>query len=241
MTSRMSKERQAATSSNSLEEIKDLLSAKSSELGTRLASLEQKLDNVTKDIHLKLNAVETTAQEASTYARENREDIHQLDIQVENLKNRSLRKTLVFRNIKKQQSEKTWNNTKMVLTNEISKHMQDFSKEEIIKNIERAHRMTTANRNPSSTAPPFLVAKIANWDMSEKIKSAIIKANQEGKSAVFVSQMYSKSLTERRNAALNYQAGLKEQDPSIQDYVKFPATLMVKSTGERKYSLEKEF
>ena len=52
--------------------------------------------------------------------------------------------------------------------------------------------------------------------MSEKIKSAIIKANEEGKSAVFVSQMCSKSLTERRNAALKYRTELREQDPSIQ-------------------------
>ena len=75
MASRKAKEQQAATSSNGLKEIKDLLNAKFSELGTRLRSLEEKLDNVTKDIHLKLNAVETTAQEASTYARENREYI----------------------------------------------------------------------------------------------------------------------------------------------------------------------
>ena len=77
--------------------------------------------------------------------------------------------------------------------------------------------------------------------MSEKIKSVIIKANQEGKSPVFVSQMYLKSLTEIRNAALKYRADLKEQDPSIQGYVKFSAILMIKRTGERKYSLEKEF
>ena len=135
-----------------------------------------------------------------------------------------------------------WDDTKIVLANEISKNTQDFSEEEIIRYIERAYRVTTANRNPSATsAPPFLVTKIKNWNMSEKIKSAIIKANQEGKSAVFVSQMYSKSLTERRNATLKYQADLKEQDPSIQAYVKFPAILMIKHTGERKYSLEKEF
>ena len=72
----------------------------------------------------------------------------------------------------------------MVLANEISKNMQDFT---------RAHWVTIANRNPSATsAPPFLVAKITYWDMSEKNKSAIIKANHDGKSAVFVSQMYSK-------------------------------------------------
>ena len=77
--------------------------------------------------------------------------------------------------------------------------------------------------------------------MLEKLKSAIIKTNQEGKSVSFVSQTYSKSLTERRNATLKYRADLKEQDPSIQGYVKFPAILMIKHTGEGKYSLEKEF
>ena len=130
----------------------------------------------------------------------------------------------------------------MVLADEISKNMQDFSKEYIIKNIERAHWVTTANIYPSATsAPPFLVVKITNRNVSQKIESAIIKANQEGKSAVFVSQMYSKSLTERGNAALKYKTDLKENDRSIQVYVNFPATLMIKRTGERKCSLEKEF
>ena len=59
--------------------------------------------------------------------------INQLEVEVEDLKNRSLRKTLVFRNIKKQRSEKAWDDTKMVLANEISKIMQDFLKEEIIR------------------------------------------------------------------------------------------------------------
>ena len=62
----------------------------------------------------------------------------------------------------------------MVLANKISKNMQDFSKEKIIKNIELAHWVTSANRNPSTTpGPSFLVAKMTNWDMSDKITSAI--------------------------------------------------------------------
>ena len=119
--------------------------------------------------------------------------------------------------------------------------MPDFLKEEIIKNIERAHRVTTANRTPSATsAPPFLVAKITNWDMSEKINSAIVKANQEDKSTVFVLQMYSKSPTKRGNAVLKYPADLKELHLPIQGNVRFPAIILIKRTRERKYSLEKE-
>ena len=123
----------------------------------------------------------------------------------------------------------------MMLANEISKNMQDFSKEEIIKNIERAHRVTTANRNPSATsAPPFLVAKITVGTCRKKLNLSLLRLTRKGKSAVFVSQMYSKSLTERRNAALKYRADLKEQDPSIQGYVKFPAKLMIKHYWRKK-------
>ena len=59
--------------------------------------------------------------------------------------------------------------------------MQDFSKEEIIRNIEQAHWVTTAGRrNPSATsAPPFLVAKITNWDMLEKINLPLLKLTRK--------------------------------------------------------------
>ena len=62
-----------------------MLDTKFSELGTRLTSLGDKLNSVTKDIHLKLNAVETTAQEASTCAQENREEIEALNFRLAEL------------------------------------------------------------------------------------------------------------------------------------------------------------
>ena len=48
MASTRAKELQAATNNNSLEDIKDLLNTKFNELGTRLTSLEEKLDSVIK-------------------------------------------------------------------------------------------------------------------------------------------------------------------------------------------------
>ena len=51
----------------------------------------------------------------------------------------------------------------MVLTNEIAKYMEDFSKQEIIKNIERTHCVTPSNKNTSATSvPPSRIAKITN-------------------------------------------------------------------------------
>ena len=94
MASRKAKEQQAATSSNSLEEIKDLLNGTFSELRTRLTSLEEKLNNVAKDIQLKLNAVETAAQEASTHVRENREEIEGLKFRLVEL-NETMRQLVI--------------------------------------------------------------------------------------------------------------------------------------------------
>ena len=85
MASRKVKEQQPASNSKSFKEIKDLLNAKFSELGTRLTSLEEKLYSVKKDIHLKLNTIKTTAQEASTHARENREEIEGLKFRLAEL------------------------------------------------------------------------------------------------------------------------------------------------------------
>ena len=85
----------------------------------------------------------------------------------------------------------------------------------------------------SNNAPPYLVAKITNWEFSERIKSAFIVENQNGNSRVFVTQMYKQLLTLKRNEAHQHWHELKEVDPSIQGYVRYPATLMIKIAGER--------
>ena len=135
----------------------------------------------------------------------------ELESEIEELKNRSLRKTLIFKNIKHQANKNSWCDTKKVLIDEISKVLTEASKVEIATNIERAHQVqsseTTGKR--SNNTPPYLAAKIANWKFSERIKSAFIVENQNGNSRVFVSQMYSKSLILRQNQTLKDQYELK--------------------------------
>ena len=155
-----------------------------------------------------------------------------------------MRKTLIFKNIKHQVNENSWSDTNKVLIDEISKVLTEASKEEIAANIERAHRVQNNSGTSdkwSNNTPPYLVAKIANWEFSKRIKSSFIVKNQNGNSWVFVSQMYSKSLSLRWNQALKHQYELKEGDPSIQGYVRYPATLMIKRAGKRKYRVEKEY
>ena len=128
------------------------------------------------------------------------ETISELESEIQELKNRSLRKTLIFKNIKHQVNKNSWSDTKKVLIDGISKVLTESSKKETATNIERAHRVQNYSETigkQSNNTPPYLVAKIANWKLSERIKSAFIVKNKNGNSRVFVSQMYSKSLTLR--------------------------------------------
>ena len=254
----------SSSNNTSLDEIKALLNGKFAEFSEKLASIEEKFDKTTKEIYLKLDKIEKDTEESRIKSSKNTDEIEglkfqisdqneqisrqnetisELESEIEELKNRSLRKTLIFKNSKHQVNENSWSDTKNVLIDEISKVLTEASREEIATNIERAHRVqnNSETRNRSNNTPPYLVAKVANWEFSERIKAAFMVKNQNGNSRVFVSQMYSKSLTLRRNQALKHRYELKEGDPSIQGYVRYPATLMIKRAGERKYRVEKEY
>ena len=101
---------------------------------------------------------------------------------MEELKNRFLRKTLIFKNIKYHQAdESSWSDTKLVLIDQISTVLPETTKEEISKNIERAHRVHSKGTS-SNGSPPYLAVKMVKWKISEKVKSAFIHENQNGRS-----------------------------------------------------------
>ena len=213
-----------------LDDIKAVINGRFDEFSEKLDSIEKKFDKTTKEIYLKLEIWNTEASRMKTSKNSNEtkglnfqisdqnkqiskqsETKRELESEIEELKNRSLRKTLIFKNIKHQASKNSWCDTKKVLIDEISKVLTEASKVEIATNIERAHQVqsseTTGKR--SNNTPPYLAAKIANWEFSERIKSAFIVENQNGNSRVFVSQMYSKSLILRQNQTLKDQYELK--------------------------------
>ena len=148
---------------------------------------------------------------------------------------------MIFKNIKYQKAnENSLSDTKSVLIDQISRALPETTKKEISNNTERAHRVHSKGTSPNGS-PPYLVEKMVNWEFSEKVKSAFVQENQKCRSRVFDSQMYSKSLTLRRNQALKDRHENKEEDPSIQGYIRYPATLIIKRPDEKKYKVEKEF
>ena len=153
---------------------------------------EQFID-VIKDIEQKANSAFRLASSNSEVIAENTERIssQQFDYQslveriealetknkeltdeLEDSKNRSMRKTLVFRNIRQPQQRESWDQTKQTLANEILNLMPELNKDFIISKIERAH---IAKRNNYGTILP-VIAKFLDSSFSKQFKSSFIRA-----------------------------------------------------------------
>ena len=129
-----------------------------------LASIEEKFDKTMKEIYLKLDKIEKDTEESRIKTSKNSDEIEGLKFQISDqneqiskqnktiskleLKNRSLRKTLIFKNIKHKFNENSWTGIRKVLIDEISKVLTEAFKEEIATNIERVHRI----KNNSETS-----------------------------------------------------------------------------------------
>ena len=111
---------------------------------------------------------------------------------LEDSKNIRMRKTLVFRNIRQQQT-KRWDQTKRTLANEILNVMPELDKDFIISKTETEIRV---KGNNYGTILP-VIEKFSDWTLSEQVKSSFIRAAKDKKdeTPTIVSQMYSAALT----------------------------------------------
>ena len=208
-------------SKDSLDALSKLIKDKFASLEAHIVSVEDQINkhdeqliDMIKDIEQKANSARSLATSSSKAIAENTERIssQQFDYQslveriealetknkeltdeLEDSKNRSMRKTLVFRNIRQPQQRESWDQTKQTLANEILNVMPELDKDFIISKIERVHR---AKGNNYGTILP-VNAKFSDWTFSEQIKFSFIKAAKDKKDEIpiTVSQMYSTALT----------------------------------------------
>ena len=193
-------------------------------LTERIKKLETQLQDQNKNNEVdRINKLETQLQDEND--------------EIEDLRNRSLRNTLIFKNLPEENNE-TWEDTCRVLTKFIhSKFDLPYDKEFIDGQISRAHRGEADNfRNEEESenqwkGPKPIFAQIVNWRLAEKIE--IIKLHAQKRTKVTVNQMYSKQLTARRNDALKRRYDMMKNDKTIQVKLDFPAVLKSKKRGTR--------
>ena len=158
--------------------------------------------------------------------------------EIEDLKNRSLRNTLIFKKLPEENNE-TWEDTCRVLTKFIHSELDlPHDKEFIDGQISRAHRGVTDNfRNEESEnqwkGPKPIFVQIGNWWLAEEIKTESIKLHAQKRAKVTVNQMYSKQLTVHRNDALKRRYQMMKNDKTIQVKLDFPVVLKSKKRGTR--------
>ena len=187
-------------SKDSLDALSKLIEDKFASLEARIVSVEDQRNkhhdqfiNMIKDIEQETNSALSIATSNPKVIAENTERIsnQQFDYQslveriealetknkeltdeLEHSKNRSMRKTLVFRNIRQRES---LDQTKQTLANEILNIMPELDKDYIISKIERAHR---AKGNNYGTIFP-VITTFSDWTFSEQVKSSFIRAAKD--------------------------------------------------------------
>ena len=237
-------------------EIKKLIESTSASIEKRLDSVELQIKNQSEDLIDLIRKVEITATKAINIAESNlskiknntdkienndfpidqlknqisalSEEFMVMKLDIEDMKNRILRKTLIFKNIPQTKNREYWDKSKDILTKEIRSLMPTVEETVIRDKTERAHR----SRENEYSKNPAIIAKFNDWQFTESIKTSLIRA----KSQICVSQIYSPALTKRRNEAMKMR-----KDPNIQAYVKFPAQLMIKREKKKEYSLYAEY
>ena len=158
-------------------------------------------------------------------------------IELEDLRNRSMRSTLVFKNIRERRNE-TWGDNCHILSNFITTKLDlSYTKEFIDSMIGRPHggvekEEGNNDRQQQQGNKPIFV-QFVNWRVAEEIKSKVIQLNAQKRTKVVVNQMQSKELTIRRNNALKRQREILEEDGSIQIKLVYPAILKFKTKGSK--------
>ena len=160
-------------------------------------------------------------------------------MEIDDLRNRSMRNTLIFRNLPEGNNE-TWEDTCGLLVSYIySKLNLQYDQDTIDNQISRAHqgseeksRNVAEDSNPRQGPKPVL-AQFVNWHFAEEVKAGIIKLNAQKRTNVTVNNMYSKELTARRNEALKRRQEMIKNNKNTHIGLDYPAVLKSKKKGTR--------
>ena len=107
-------------------------------------------------------------------------NLNELKYQLDDNKNRGLRKTLTFRNILQTKNKESWDETKLTLAKEVKVTMPDVADDIISSMIERAHTASQKDTNQYSTPGPLpIIAKFIDRNFSEKVNINFIKAAKD--------------------------------------------------------------
>ena len=184
--------------------------------------------------------IQKVTEQATELMKENvtlKEKVEALEEEVEERTNRSLRSTLIFKNVKCTGKE-TWAETTTKAAeaiNTVSRGKISF--DEAHDMLERCHRGKPRKSRGNSSSPTPIYALIDDWRNAEMIKEAFMTKPKDVH--IYCDQKYGKRTTWRRNQALQVRKELKRTGEIVSGYVKYPAILMV--CKQQRHGQKKEY
>ena len=196
-------------------------------------SFQSKIDNLTTE----LSSLKTQLVEIQNKQNEDpqQKDISDLQSEIFTLKSkqaeqidRSLRSTLILKKVPyNNETEKTWEDTKVVVASEISKHCPKLRFDYVKKSIERCHRNFKNDHSDPKLSIPSISVKLCSWKDSSSILNTIINSNKMNKrKSLMVSQQFSEETSKRRNSALKERRELINSNDGMEYKLNYPATLL---------------
>ena len=242
------------------EKIINELSKKIDSVNNNIGSFKQyvanqinEIKNSIEEIHVTVNSNKTEIDQNKTDLSQHKHEIEALKTQnkelnaklckmndnLEDSQNRTMRETLVFTNVPEEKNE-TWDKTTQILISKLKIIDPTLAPEDIEQDIDRAHR----GGKPRQDKPRPIFVKFSSWKKnSEYYKRITTNYNVKNPQAniMFVEQLYTKELTDRRNQAKLERKHLRENGEHGKMFIKYPAKLMVKRNNSNKYELVQEF
>ena len=168
--------------------------------------------------------------------------VHDLEEEIEERTNRSLRQTLVIKGIPEiKNGKEKWSDTWQLLAETISKTI-NISYDDSYDMFNRVHRSPPSDHPQMKNKRP-IYATLHDWDDCEYLVDKFCKANATNKNlnVYYVDYKYGKLTTIRRNEALKRRKELKLSKQLVSVYIAYPARLMVKKTTDSKYEELEDF
>ena len=163
--------------------------------------------------------------------------VGELEEEIEERTNRSLRSTLVFKNVP-QKGKETWAATTNLAAQAIkTASSRRISFDAAHSMLERCHRGKPPRKARGNSSPTPIYALIDDWRNAEWIREEFRKKPKDFE--VYCDQKYGTRTTWRRNKALLKRKELKRNGDISNGYVQYPAVLMVrKKVGDDYYEYE---
>ena len=114
-------------------------------------------------------------------------------IELEDLRNRSMRSILIFKNIH-EEKDLTWEDTAKVLGKFINEELDmNYTHEEFDMYVSRAHRGSQHSSKSNHRGPRPLLTQFTNCGFAEEVRTSVIKITSKRRLSLYITKYIAKN------------------------------------------------